>query len=179
MNKVVWFGDVSISNFSTGTEIPGLFIPSNGFIVCDQAYKIRSYQLQPFPDEEVGDSTGMQKYNDVVRKARRVVERVFGILKKQWKILTRACEQKTFKKTQMIWALLILYNMMTRKKQVWYEDDEMANEHLSFDVETLLRDAPDADPDVAMSDASALHAGYERRAEVALEVMRHFKLIDE
>jgi hypothetical protein len=69
-------------------EADSCWIPPDGFIVCDQAYCSRSYQLQPFSDAQAL-SQAQLRYNLIVRKARRVVERVFGIMKLQFQYLTK------------------------------------------------------------------------------------------
>ncbi len=60
------------------------WIPPDGFIVCDQAYCIREYQVQPFSD--LLELTPRQRrFKTIQRMARRVVKRVFGIVKKQFR----------------------------------------------------------------------------------------------
>ena len=55
------------------------------FIVSDQAYCTRAYQVQPF--SRVGTLTSKQMlFNRRVSLARRIVERLFGQLKKRWKV---------------------------------------------------------------------------------------------
>jgi hypothetical protein len=55
-------------------------------------------------------------YNNCVRKARRVIERVFGILKKKFRLLTMACESLPLKKMRLTWCCVLLHNLMTRRR---------------------------------------------------------------
>ena len=114
---------------------PRLFIPESDFIACDQAYALRSYQICPFSFIET-TTRQRELFNFRIRKARRIVERVFGILKKRWRILIRPCETGVARKTQLVWTLLILHNMILRRQDenLDEEEEEEANIHEEDDI---------------------------------------------
>lgn len=99
-----------------------LFIPATDYIVCDQAYALRTYQICPFNINDCNSPPRIE-FNLRLRSARRVIERVFGILKKRWRILTRACETGVDRKTRLVWALIIVHNMIVRSKEEPLPDD--------------------------------------------------------
>ena len=73
-------------NIYLGTPSPPDFWLADGtFIVSDQAYCSRVYQVQPFNKIEC-NTPERELYNRKVSLARRVVERLFGMLKKRWKV---------------------------------------------------------------------------------------------
>ena len=139
---------------------PSLFIPPKSYIVCDQAYALRTYQISGF---NIPDTTCPERdyFNKKISCARRIVERVFGIIKKRYKILTRACEQSVSTKTLQVWAVLILHNMMIRLQGY----DEAFAEDESFD----LAEEPDCEPPNVFDDTDPLERGYARRDELVQE----------
>ncbi len=74
--------------FISGLEPPeGFWLTEGSFIVSDQAYCNRSYQVQPF--EKLEATTPERDYfNRRISLARRVVERLFGMLKMRFQVLS-------------------------------------------------------------------------------------------
>jgi len=137
-----------------------LFIPPRSYLVCDQAYCLRTYQISGY---SVPDTTCAERdyFNKKISCARRIVERVFGILKKRFKILCRACEQSPATKTMQVWAIIILHNLMLRMNGY----DEAFAEDSSLDLE----DEPDCEPPDVFDDTDPLDRGYLRRDELVAE----------
>jgi hypothetical protein len=75
------------SHFAGQAAPADFWLGDGSFIVSDQAYCSRQYQLQPF--SRVETKTQQQElFNRKISLARRVVERLFGMLKKRWQVRT-------------------------------------------------------------------------------------------
>ena len=157
-----------------GISIPGFWIPFNGYGVCDGAYANRTYQLSPFEEGASAHlSVAQENYNRIVRRARRVVERVFGIIKKQFKLLTFPCEQSISRKTVMVWSILTVYNIMHRFKQAFVDEDSGAVDMGEDNNDESTRDSVQDMDDVDVDQGTALMRGYERRDALVLELYAH------
>ena len=156
--------------YDAKNSITDLWIPVKGFLVCDQAYRHRVYQMQPFAECDVL-SEDIQLYNTVQRKARRIVECVFGVIKKQFKILNHACEQSPNRKTSMVWAILILHNIMLRERCPWLDDDGLPIDLASYipPDNSWMDDLRDLE-DVEIDEDDALQRGYQRRRDIVAEL---------
>ena len=114
-------------------------------------------------------------YNDRVRKARRVIERVFGIMKKKFRILDMQCEELPGKKMKLSWCCVILHNMMTRHRLLLdLPEEDLDDESQSAQPVRQIRDDEDADTLSPAVVASMLEAGKHRRDQLVVELAHDF-----
>lgn len=95
----------------------GGWVPPGYFISADMAYKLRPFQLRPFKEPEIDTSSKEAEsaciaYNLYLRRVRRVVERVFGVLKKRFICLIAPKEDNLEHRIQDTWAACILHNIL-------------------------------------------------------------------
>jgi hypothetical protein len=101
-------------------------------------------------------------FNFKISRARRVIERVFGQLKKLFALLERPCEQKPAFKTAQVWCCVILYNMLIRKRVLTLTGDE-EDEDEEVPVNPSMAQPEEND------EYDALQRGLERRDQLVLE----------
>ena len=138
-----------------------LFVPRGSFIVCDQAYSLRSYQISPFSSLEANNER-IEFFNDRLRKARRIIERVFGMIKKRWRLLDRPCQNSVSTKTGYTWAAIILHNIILRSESDMGELPE---------AEELQQQD---EPELTLELDDALSRGQLRRTELVEELWAEF-----
>ena len=92
------------------------FIPPGHFVVADGGYKLLSHQMRPHNERELSrypKQRARQLYfSKQLRSARRVVERVFGIMKKRFLILVYAKEDSVMRRTQDCYCCCYLHNLL-------------------------------------------------------------------
>lgn len=101
----------------TGTR--GQWLPKGCYIVGDMAYKLRPYQMRPFkeyelakPEVDPAKYKAQIGYNKYIRRVRRVVERVFGVLKKRFLVLITPTEDSQSVRSQDVWCAMVLHNIL-------------------------------------------------------------------
>lgn len=83
------------------------------FILCDQAYALRVYQQKVVNDDvAAAEPTGkIRYYNKQQRKGRRIVERVYGIIKNMWQSLKMRTMFHRDQKIRDCYVAFILHNL--------------------------------------------------------------------
>lgn len=107
-------------------------------------------------------------YNKKISLARRIIERVFGMLKKRFLILDHSCEQSVATKSAQTWACLIIHNMILRER-IGYEDpEEYYNDQ---DQQQQHEEADEAEEqDITQRERMAYERGVARRDAMVLEL---------
>lgn len=95
----------------------GGWIPPGHYIAGDNAYRLRPFQMRPFKEPELSKTSTETRYaqdafNKYIRRTRRIVERVFGVLKKRFLILIAPKEDSHARRKQDVWAACIVHNIL-------------------------------------------------------------------
>lgn len=105
-------------------------------IIGDEAFALKTYLMKPFPHRQSRNNIILYNYNFRLCRARRVMENVFGILTKKWRIYKGPIEVKENTTVKIILATCILHNYLRIKKQLTLKMQikmkKILMEHLEF-----------------------------------------------
>lgn len=102
------------------------WIPPGHYIAADNAYKLTTWIMRPHKTNEFSNDPAAERrqtyFSRTLRIARRVVERVIGMLKKRFISLVAPLEDSLERRKQTVWAALILHNILLDHKFPLFDD---------------------------------------------------------
>ena len=116
--------DVIVWNRSTVRENMGVFLRANEWIMADMGYPLRPYMLSGYRKPELDTSpyfVGRTYFNTVFSGTRNTIERVFGISKARFPILTGMWFRNQNDYSPVVLACAILHNVCLDARDQWDE----------------------------------------------------------
>lgn len=98
--------------------LPGEDWPTPYVILGDEAFALKSYMIRPFPYRQSRNDHMKDIFNYRLCRVRRVVENVFGILAKKFRIYSRPLEIYVDTVNIIIMTTCILHNLLSTKTSV-------------------------------------------------------------
>lgn len=92
----------------------------NGVLVADRGYAVRPYILTPL-DDPVGEAENL--YNEAQIRTRNVIERLFGVWKRRFPILSCGIRCKMELTQMIVVACAVLHNIAVDQNEDMNEDD--------------------------------------------------------
>jgi hypothetical protein len=93
-----------------GTVVPNSEITLPHVFVDDEAYRLTTYLMKPYCRRTLDKSQAIFNYR--LSRARRVVERAFGICASKWRILDKAIETEVDTGVEIVNCIALLHNII-------------------------------------------------------------------
>ena len=100
--------------------LPGGEVPTNFFIVADEAFALKEYLIKPYPHRNL--TRPQRIYNYRLSRARRVVENAFGILANRFRVFRSAIHLEPHNVEHIVLAACVLHNFLREKLGNSYVD---------------------------------------------------------
>ena len=84
-------------------------------IVGDEAFPLKTYLLRPYSKHHQGGDERTKIYDYRLSRARRVVEKAFGILASRWRVFRRPLEKQPGTVDKEVVASCCLHNMLCKE----------------------------------------------------------------
>lgn len=92
----------------------------NGILLGDRGYALQRYLLTPLDDPQ---TQAEQLYNEAQIRSRNVIERLFGVWKRRFPILSRGIRCKIEFAQMIIVACAVLHNIAVQQNEEHFDDD--------------------------------------------------------
>jgi hypothetical protein len=92
------------------------------YLLADKGYPLLSWMMMPFKDDGRPRSLAESYYNKRHRRGRSVIENAFGLLKENWREISRKTELDVRIVPDVVYACCILYNHTIRRDTVDFEE---------------------------------------------------------
>jgi hypothetical protein len=92
------------------------------YLLADKGYPLLSWMMTPFKDNGCPYSLAESYYNKRHRRGRSVIENAFGLLKENWREISRKTELDVRIVPDVVYACCILYNHTIRRDTVDFEE---------------------------------------------------------
>ena len=114
------FQDSALYNiFETGNR--------NGIILGDSGYACKNWLLPPFRENQMRGCRKRENYNREQKRARSIIERAFGQLKRRWGCLHGEIRLAPEKACKVIIAACALHNLAKDFNMADYNNDDDGN----------------------------------------------------
>nr|CAH7740486.1 unnamed protein product [Callosobruchus chinensis] len=96
----------------------GSFLFHNQVILGDQGYPLKKYLLRPYPTGTAERPRETEIYNYRLSRARRTVERAFGILVSKWRCLKTDLQVEPHHVDKLVLTACLLHNILIDKEEL-------------------------------------------------------------